>query len=171
MFTFTITAYVRNLKNLKAILEKAKVWQVEHKISDETIMNARLALDQFPLASQVRTACNFARNSGAVILGVEHPVYEDNEKTLTDLQDRIDKVIAYLEAVTPETVQVDLETRMVPIVLVPGKGLTTKYFLEVYAHENFYFHYITAYAILRHYGLSIGKGDYMTNIEFKDLPK
>ena len=169
MYSMTITAYIRNLKNLRAILEKAKAWQAENKITDETIMNARLALDQFPLASQVRTACNFARNSGAVITGVENPVYEDNEKTLADLQGRIDKVIAYLEPITPEKVKDDLETRLVPIVWVPGKGLTAQYFLEVYAHDNFYFHYTTAYSILRHYGLSIGKGDYMTGTEFKDL--
>ena len=63
----------------------------------------------------------------------------------------------------------DLETRLVPLVWMPGKGLTAQYFLEVYAHDNFYFHYTTAYSILRHYGLSIGKGDYMTGTEFKDL--
>ena len=150
MFYFTITAYIRNLTNLRAILEKAKAYQVEHKISDETMLTARLSLDQFALAGQVRSACNFARNSGAIIRGIESPSYEDNEKTIEDLQARIDKVLAYLAEVTPEMVKDDLETRLVPLAWMPGKGLTAKYFLEVYAVSNFYFHYTTAYAILRH---------------------
>lgn len=169
MFNFTITAYTRNLTNLRAILEKAKAYQVEHKISDEAMLNARLSLDQFPLVGQVRSACNFARNSGAVIRGAESPSYEDNEKTLTDLQARIDKVLAYLAEVTPEMLKDDLETRLVPLGWMPGKGITAKYFLEVYAVSNFYFHYTTAYAILRHYGVALGKGDYITGVELKDL--
>lgn len=171
MFDFTIKAYIRDLTNLRAILEKAKEWQVSHKIADETIMNARLTLDQFSLAGQVRSACNFARNSSAVIRGLESPSYDDNEKTLTDLQTRIDKVIAYLREVTEESVATDLETRTVPLAWMPGKGLNAKYFLEVYAHANFYFHYTTAYSILRHYGLAIGKGDYMGQVDIQDLPK
>jgi uncharacterized protein len=171
MFTFTITAYINHLTNLRAILDKAKVWQGEHKISDETIMNARLSLDQFSLTGQVRSACNFARNSAAVIRGLESPSYEDNEKSLSDLQARIDKVISYLKEVTEDSIKNDLETRMVPLAWMPGKGLTAKYFLEVYALSNFYFHYTTAYAILRHYGLPIGKADYMGHVDLKDIAK
>jgi hypothetical protein len=165
----TITAYTKHLTSLRSILEKAKVWQTENKISDETIMNARLALDQFSLAGQVRAACNFARNSAAVIRGLETPVYEDNEKTLSDLQARIDRVLAYLGEVTPESVKDDLETRLVPLYWMPGKGLTAKYFLEEYSLFNFYFHYVTAYSILRHYGLMIGKADYIGGVDLKDV--
>lgn len=169
MFNLTITAYIKNLTSLRVILEKAKAYQAENKIGDEAMLGARLALDQFPLATQVRTACNFARNSAAVIRGVEHPVYEDNEKTLDDLIARIDKVISYLKEVTPELVKDDLDTRMVPLNYMPGKGLTAKYFLEEYALTNFYFHYVTAYSILRHYGVAIGKMDYTGIMELKDL--
>jgi hypothetical protein len=169
MFDLTITAYSRNLIALRAILEKAKDYQAKHKIADETMLNARLTLDQFPLAGQVRAACNFARNSAAVIRGLDQPVYEDNEKTLADLQARIDKVCAYLKEVTPESVKDDLDTRMVPLSWMPGKGLTAKYFMEVYALSNFYFHYVTAYSILRHYGLEVGKSDYMGGFEIQDL--
>ncbi len=170
MYITTIASYSKHLTSLRAILEKAKAYQAEHKISDETMLNARLSLDQFPLAGQVRSACNYARNSSAVIRGVDQPVYEDNEKTIDDLQARIDKVLAYLGEVTLESVQDDLETRLVPLAWMPGKGLTAKYFLEEYAQANFYFHYVTAYSILRHYGLSIGKADYMGgSIELRDL--
>ena len=169
MLTFTLHAYSNHLKNLRAILEKAKIYQHDHKISDETIMNARLTLDQFSLAGQVRSACNFARNSAAVTMGVDSPVYEDTEKSLSDLQMRIDKVLAYIEQVTEVSDTSDLDTRMVPLGWMPGKGLTARYFLEVYALSNFYFHYTTAYAILRHYGLAIGKADYMGSVAIKDL--
>lgn len=170
MYSMTITAYTKHLTSLRAILEKAKAYQAEHKISDETMLNARLALDQFPLAGQVRSTCNFARNSAAVIRGVEQPIYEDDEKTLADLQARIDKVLAYLGEVTPESVKDDLETRLVPLAWMPGKGLTARYFLEEYALSNFYFHYVTAYSILRHHGLAIGKADYMGGgVDLKDL--
>lgn len=169
MFTITITGYIQKLEALKAILEKAKAFQVSHKISDETMLNARLALDQFSLAAQVRTACNFARNSAAVIRGLENPVYEDNEKTIADLQGRIDKVLSYLREVTPESIKDDLESRMVALPWMPGKGLIAKYYLENYALSNFFFHYTTAYSILRHYGLEIGKGDYMGSVDLRDL--
>ena len=169
MFNFTISSYKNHLTNLRAILEKAKTYQGEHKIADETMLNARLILDQFSLAGQVRSACNFARNSAAVMRGVDHPVYEDNEKTLADLQTRIDKVLAYLGEMTEEMVQSDLSTRIVPLPWMPGKGLVATYYLEVYALSNFYFHYTTAYSILRHYGLQIGKGDYLGGIDLKDI--
>jgi hypothetical protein len=169
MFDFTITSYKKHLTNLRAILEKAKAFQAEHKIADETMLNARLILDQFSLSGQVRSACNFARNSAAVMRGVDHPVYEDNEKTITDLQARIDKVLVYLGEVTPEMVKDDLSTRLVPLPWMPGKGLVAKYYLEVYALSNFYFHYTTAYSILRHYGLQIGKGDYLGDVDLKDI--
>lgn len=169
MFYSTISIYIKYLTNLRAILEKAKAYQAEHKISDETMVNARLTLDQFSLAGQVRSACNYARNSGAVIRGLEQPSYDDNEKTLADLQARIDKVLAYLAEITPEMVKDNLETSLVPLTWMPGKGLTAKYFLEIYAPSNFYFHYVTAYSILRHYGLAIGKADYTGGIELQDL--
>jgi hypothetical protein len=169
MFNLTITTYSKNLGNLKAILEKAKAWQTAQKINDETIMNARLALDQFNLASQVRSTTNFAKNTAAALCAVEAPVFEDNEKTLSDLQARIDKVIAFLGTLTPDMVKDDLETRIIPLAWMPGKGLTAKYFVEEYALMNFYFHYTTAYSILRHYGLAIGKMDYMTGVDLRDV--
>jgi hypothetical protein len=171
MYNTIITPYITHLNNLKAILTKAIAWQAENKITDEAIMGARLALDMFPLASQVRIATNFARNSGATLCGLENPVYEDTEKTLTELQARIDKVISYLQGLTEDMVKTDLETRIVALPWMPGKGLVAKYYLESYAHSNFYFHYTTAYAILRHYGLAVGKGDYMGNLmgNMKDI--
>jgi hypothetical protein len=169
IFTLTVTAYIRQLTNLRAILEKAKQWQVDHKITDEIILSARLALDQFSFIQQIRSTTNFAKNSAAALCGVEAPIFDDNEKSLTDAQIRIDAVLAFLTELTPEMVKGDLDTRIVPLSWMPGKGLTAKYFVEVYALTNFYFHYTTAYSILRHYGLAIGKGDFTGVLEMKDL--
>jgi hypothetical protein len=169
MFNFTVTSYINQLTSLKAILEKAKVMQENLKISDEALLNARLALDQFPLVRQVQIACDHAKKGSAVLCGVTAPVFEDNEKTLGELFERIDKTIAFLSTLSEENV-VDLATApMVPLYWAPGKGLMAKYFVETYARNNFSFHYTTAYSILRHYGLAIGKGDYMGGLELKDL--
>ena len=169
MFENYVTAYIRHLTNLKNILDKAKVWQEEMKIKDDVILGARLALDMFPLAMQIRGVTNFARQSGSALCSIEYPKFEDNETNLLQLQERIDKSITFLSALQPEQVANDLETRMVPISWMPGKGFVAKYFLEVYAHDNFYFHCTVAYTILRHYGLKIGKSDFTGQIELKDL--
>lgn len=169
MFESTIGVYVKHLTNLRAILEKAKAFQAERKITDEAMLGARLALDQFPLASQVRIACNSARDAGSTLCGLPNLSYEDNEKTLADLQARIDKVLAHLATLSPAMVKDDLDTRLVPMYWMPGKGIPARFFVERYTHDNFYFHYVTAYSILRHYGLSIGKMDFMGGVELKDL--
>lgn len=169
MFDATVTAYVRHLGNLRAILEKAHVWQLEKKISDETIMNARLALDQFSFAAQVRSMTVAAKNGGGVLCGIEYPIFQDTEKTIPELITRIDSTVQFLKTLDPTMVMGDVEGKIVPMAWMPGKGIDGKFYTEVYTVSNFYFHYVTAYSILRHVGLEIGKGDYMGNVEFKDV--
>lgn len=169
MFTITITMYIDHLTNLKAIIEKAKVWQESQKIKDETMMNARLTLDQFSFAQQVRSTTNFARQAAGALCNVEVPKFEDTEVTLSDLQKRIDDTLSFLSTVSEKDIATDLETRLIPLYWMPGKGLTAKYFVEKYSLSNFFFHYTTAYSILRHHGLAIGKADYMGNVVLHDL--
>ena len=169
LFTFTITAYLRNLNNLKGILEKAAQWQQVGKLQDDAIMNARLALDQFTFARQVRAATNFAKASGEVLTEVKAPVFDDNETSLSDLIKRVAVTIDYLTSLKEEMIRNDLESRMIALPWVPGKGLVAKFYVEVYAHMNFMFHYTTAYSILRHYGLTIGKADYMGEVPLLPL--
>lgn len=168
LFNLTITSYIKNLTNLKGVLTKAKAWQESSSFTEEALLNAHLAIDQFPFVRQVQMTADHAKRGGAVLCGIEAPKYEDNEKTIEELQARIDKTITFLSTLTPDMVKDDLETRMVPFTYVPGKGFTAKYFVEVYALTNFYFHYTTAYSILRNFGLSIGKQDYMS-LELQDL--
>lgn len=169
MFDITITSYVRNLNNLKNILAKAKVWQEEKKINEDVLVGARLTLDQFPLSRQVQMMCDFAKKSGALLSGVEIPMFPDTEKTIDELVGRIDKTLAFLATLPKDVVAPGLETKMIPMPWTPGKGLTAKYYIESYALPQFYFHYTTAYSILRHHGLAIGKGDYMGVVDLKDI--
>jgi hypothetical protein len=168
MYTIT-TNYIKYLTNVEAILVKANAWKEEKKISDETLCNARLILDQFPLATQIQVMTDAAKKSAAVIAGVEAPVYEDNEKTMAELIARVQKTRVFLESLPKDVVAPALDTTVIPFKWAPGKGYTAKYYVEFYAMSNFYFHMVTAYSILRHYGLSIGKMDFMGNLELTDL--
>jgi hypothetical protein len=168
LYTLT-TNYITYLGNIETILQKADAWKDEKKVTDEALCNTRLAIDMFPLARQVQFFSDFAKRSGALIAGVEAPVYEDNEKTIAELIARVQKTKAFLESLPKDTVADGLDTKMVPFVWVPGKGFTAKYYLETYATGNFYFHLVTAYAILRHHGLTIGKMDFLGAIDLKDL--
>lgn len=168
-FSIVVSSPITHLTNLKNILAKAKSWQESNGYKEEAVLAAHLAVDQFPLVKQVQLASDYAKRLGATLCGVEAPKYEDNEKTFAELEARIDKTIEFLSTLKEDMVKNDLETRLVPLPWMPGKGLTAKYYVEIYGVSNFYFHYTTAYAILRNFGLPIGKGDYMGNLSFKDL--
>ena len=168
LFDLTITSYIRNLTYLKNILIKAKAWQETAGFSDEALCNAHLAVDQFSLARQIQIASDNAKKGGAVLCGIEAPKFEDSEKTIGELTTRIDKTIEFLSTLTKDMVKDDLETRRIPFMWAPGKGFTAKFYVEQYTLSNFYFHYVTAYSILRNFGLTIGKTDYMT-LDLVDL--
>ena len=169
MYNTTITLYIRNLTNLKVILVKAKAWQETQGYKDEAIMGAHLAVDQFPLVRQVQMAADLAKKSGAIIAGVEVPSYEDNETTLAELQARVDKTIEFLSSLPKDVVAPDLDTKMIPYPWVKGKGFIARYYVEEYALPQFYFHYTITYSILRNFGLSIGKQDFLGTVDLRDL--
>jgi hypothetical protein len=169
MFALHTQLYTKHLENLKAILEKAISWQAEAKLQDDAILQARLALDMFPFVSQVRFTTNYAKSAIATYVGETAPSFTDDEKTLVQLIERIDKTLAYIASVSLSSLKDDLDTRLVPLAWMPGKGIVARYYVEEYALSNFFFHYTTAYDILRHYGLQIGKGDYLGNVSLKDL--
>jgi hypothetical protein len=152
------------------MLKKAESWQTEHGVSDEVICGARLALDQFPLSKQVQIMTDYAKKAGAIIAGVENPVFVDGEQTLAELGDRLEKTKVFLQSLKTDTPADSFATTMIPMMWMKGKGITAKHYVETYGLSQFYFHYVTAYSILRHYGLAIGKGDYIgTTIELHNL--
>ncbi|MXS84320.1 DUF1993 domain-containing protein [Nitrosomonas oligotropha] len=162
MYKTSIPVFKQLLTSLSAILTKAEAYAATKKFEPAVLLNAQLYPDMFPLIRQVQVAADFAKSVSARLAGVEVPAYEDNEQTFADLQARIAKTLAFIESLTPA--QFDgSETR--DIVLRPGtpkeKKMVGHNYLINYGLPQFFFHVTTAYAILRHNGLEVGKGDFM----------
>lgn len=168
MYNSTVPYFVRMLGNLKNILVKAEAWAKEKKIEESTLLGARLALDQFSFVKQVQVVCDNAKGTVARLAGAEPPKMEDTEQTVAELIARVEKTIVYVKTVTAEQFE-GSEERKITLPYFPDKYLLGLEYLNGYALPNFYFHMTTAYSILRHYGLAIGKADYAGGMEFKDL--
>ncbi|MDO8566091.1 MAG: DUF1993 domain-containing protein [Candidatus Moranbacteria bacterium] len=168
MYNVTVPNFVRVLGNLKNILVKAQAWAEEKKIDETTLLGARLALDQFSFVKQVQVASDNAKGTAARLIGAESPMMEDNEQTIAALVERIEKTIAYLQTLKPEQFE-GSEERQVTLKYFPGKYILGLDYVNGYGLPNFYFHVNVAYSILRHYGLSIGKADYIGDLPFKNL--
>lgn len=165
MYQASIPALVRALKNLDAILGKAAAHAEAKKIDPSVLINSRLYPDMFALARQVQIATDTAKGCGARLAGQEPPKYEDTEASFPELSARIQKTVAYLEAFGPE--QIDgSEERPITLTL-RGKqvSFTGSNYLLSFVLPNFYFHVTTAYAILRHNGVEIGKPDYLGKLQ------
>jgi len=166
LYTVAVPMTIKSLQNLKAILAKAKVFAEAKKIEESVLLEARLALDQFPFVKQVQIVCNNANGTAGRLTGVEAPKMENDEKTLAELEARIEKTIAFVSSLTEAQFE-GSEEQKVPIYFLPGKYLPGYEYVTEMALPNFYFHLTTAYSILRHYGLELGKADYLGNIDFK----
>lgn len=161
MYQSSVPVLVKMLGNLSAILAKAAAYAEAKKIEPRVLLEARLAPDMFPLTRQVQIATDMAKGCGARLAGVEVPKYEDNEASFKELEERIAKTIAFLKGLKPEQIDGSEEREItVPTPREPLRFLGQPYLLE-WVLPNFYFHVTTAYAILRHNGLDIGKGDYL----------
>jgi uncharacterized protein len=163
MYQASVPRFVNILGNLSNILDKAQAHVDAKKLDSATLTTYRLFPDMLPMTKQIQIACDTAKGVVARLAGVEIPVYEDNEKTLVDLKARVAKTIAFIQTVTSG--QID-GTEDKEIVIKRGdkethyKGMQ---FLLGHALPNFYFHVTTAYNILRHNGVEIGKRDYLGN--------
>jgi hypothetical protein len=151
------------LRNLDAILARAQAHAAAKKIAPEVLLGARLFPDMLPMIKQVQIATDHAKGAVARLAGAEVPRYEDTEQTFDDLRARIAKTIAFVESFAAEQFAGAAER---PIALrVGGKdwSFTGRDYLLGFALPNFYFHLVTAYNILRHNGVEIGKADYLGN--------
>jgi hypothetical protein len=149
------------LGNLHAILSKAQAHAQARGVDELVLTSARLYPDMLPLGNQVMIATDTAKGCAARLAGVTPPVYEDTEKTFAELNERIAKTLVYLQSFKPE--QIDgSEGREVVLKRRTGEerhqGLP---YLQNIAQPNFFFHVTTAYAILRHNGVEIGKRDFL----------
>jgi hypothetical protein len=167
LHALTITQFTKMLQNLSACLDKAAGFADAKKIDAEVLLNSRLSPDQFHLLRQIQVACDTAKGCAARLTGKDAPAHEDNEKTLADAKSRIEKVVAHLRSYSEKDFA-GAEERRVSQPRWAGKSLTGREFALQHAIPNFYFHVTTAYAILRHNGVELGKKDYLGPLPFKE---
>jgi hypothetical protein len=161
MYQASAPRFARMLRNLSAMLGKAQAHCEAKKLDAAALTGYRLYPDMFPFTRQVQIACDQAKGALARLAGVEPPKHEDTEQTFAELQARIAKALDFVESL--KSTQVDgSETREIVLKLRSGelkfKGVD---YLFNHAYPNFYFHVTTAYAILRHNGVEIGKKDFV----------
>ena len=168
LYDLTVVQFSKMLNNLSAILEKAEAFSVEKKFDVSVLLNSRLAPDQFNLIRQVQIACDTAKLGVARITGKveEAPKHEDTETTLPELQMRIKSVVSYLSGFKQKDFA-NAESQKVSQPRWEGKYLTGLEFTIQHAIPNLYFHITTAYSILRHNGVNIGKKDYLGAMPYK----
>lgn len=166
LFDLTVPQFIRMLKNLDAILDKAEGFSKTKNFDVQVLMNDRLAPDMFALIKQVQIACDTAKLCAARLSGKEAPVNDDSEKTLSDIKNRIQGTIRFLETMKPLDFN-GAEEKHITQPRWEGKYLTGKEYVIHHAVPNLYFHITTAYAILRHNGVDVGKKDYLGELPFK----
>ena len=161
MYQASVPVFTRMLENLDGILGKAAAYAETKKIDQLVLINSRLYPDMFPLARQVQIVSDTAKGAVARLAGAEPPKYADSETTFSELRERVRKTSSYLNTFGPE--QIDGSEERTITLPMRGKSVTFLGlpYLVHFAIPNFYFHISTAYGILRHNGVEIGKQDYL----------
>lgn len=164
MYQASVPVFQQMLKSLRGILEKAQQQAEAMKVQPEVLLQARLYPNMFPLVRQVQIATDFAKGCPARLAGQDPPRYEDVEKSFPELLARIDRVLEFIGSIPADRID-GQEGRTISLT-VGGQAMTFQgqpYLLH-FAMPNFYFHLTTAYAILRHNGIEVGKRDFVTAI-------
>lgn len=161
MYQASVPVFIRTLNNLVGILEKGATHAETKKIDPSVLVNSRLFPDMFPLARQVQIASDIAKRGVAQLAGIEAPKFEDNETTFTELIDRIQKTISYLDTFKPEQVDGSEEKTITLQMRNNTLSFQGMPFLLYFVLPNVYFHVTTAYDILRHCGVEVGKQDFL----------
>jgi len=161
MYQTSVPTFTRVLNNLAAILEKAAAHSEARKIDPAALLGARLYPDMFPLTRQVQLAADTAAGGAARLAGVEVPVYENNESSFAELISRTRKTIAQLETIKPEQLDGTEEKTISWQTRSSTKSMQGLPYLLNHVLPNLFFHTTTAYNILRHNGVELGKMDYL----------
>ena len=161
MHAMSYDVFKRGLLQLQHVMEKAVANAEARKFETGVLVGARLAPDMLPFAKQIQLTSDFAKNSMARLAGIDPPKFDDTETTMDELFARVKKTIAFIDSVPAASLE-GSETRDIKIPLrdrtVEFKGLA---FLQHWAIPNFFFHHVTAYNLLRHNGVDIGKRDFL----------
>lgn len=161
IYDATIPPLKRVLSNLAAILKKGEEYADAKKVEHQVLLNSRLFVDMYPLTRQVQIATDMSKGAGARLAAIEIPKYEDNETSFAELQARIAKTIAFLDAITPEQLE-GAEAREITITIRKADlKFSGQDYLLKWVLPNVYFHVSTAYNILRHNGVELGKQDFL----------
>jgi uncharacterized protein len=164
MYDAAVPGMVHSLKNLDAILDKAVAYAEGKKVDPTILVGSRLAIDMLPFSTQIHRATETARGGAARLAQMDIPSLPDEDKTVAELKDRLAKTVAFLESI-PKEKFTGAEDRTITQKLA-GRDMTfpAKQYLFGFMIPNFYFHVTTAYAILRHNGVEIGKIDFLRGI-------
>jgi len=164
-----IRQFARTLRNLDAVLDKATKYAESRKFDVNNFCATRLFPDMLPFVSQIRIACDHAKSAAANLSGKDAPKHEDTETTMPELRARIAKCLAYLDTFTAADFERTTPETMIRLPNRPGKGLRAAEYLYARQIPNFFFHVTTAYNLLRHGGVDIGKNDYLGTLAFVEL--
>ena len=161
MYSASVPIFTTMLGNLANWLDRAEAYAVEKKFDPAVLLGTRLAPDMLPFTRQVQIACDGAKFCVARLAGIDAPRFEDNEATIADLKNRIAKTLAFVASVTPA--QIDgTEEKDITIPRREGNSVMKgEPYLKHFVLPNLFFHVTTAYALLRHNGVPLGKGDYL----------
>ena len=163
----SVVQVAKMLRNLEVWLDKGVAHAESRSWDPELLLAARLAPDQYPLLKQVQAACDAAKALAARIAGVEVPSHPDEEKTLAEVRERIHKTLAFLETVGPDQLHGG-EARELALPFLGEKRIKGQDYVAEMAVPNFYFHVVTAYSILRHAGVALGKRVFIGSMKVYD---
>jgi hypothetical protein len=161
MYESSIPVLIRNLNNLSAFLVKAANHASEKDIDGGVLASSRLFPNMLPLTSQIQIACDVSKGAAARLSGIEAPSYEDNEASFEELQTRIAKTVKFLESIPAEKID-GSEEKEITLKAGPTEfKFSGKTYVQNFVLPNVYFHATTAFNILRHNGVEIGKMDFL----------
>lgn len=161
MYSASVPVFTRMLDHLLQWLDKAEAHAQAKKFDTSVYLAARLAPDMLPFTKQIQIACDAAKFGVARLAGVESPKFDDNEASLAELRERIRKTMDFIASVPVEA----FDGSDARDIVVPRRDgnivLKGEFYLKHYVQPNFYFHVTTAYGLLRHNGVPLGKGDFL----------
>ena len=161
MYQASVPRFVHMLGNLSAMLEKAEAHVDARKVDPTALINFRLFPDMFPFSRQIQVTCDVSKGAIARLAGVEVPKHEDVEQTFPELRARIAKTVGFIQTIRPEQVDGSEDKDIVVKLGKQEYRFKGMQYLLNYAYPNFYFHVTTAYNILRHNGVELGKKDFV----------
>jgi hypothetical protein len=164
MYQASVPVFLQGLRTLGAILEKAEAQAAERKFDPVFLLNDRLAPDMFPFSRQVQIASDHAKGATARLADLEVPKFEDTEKCFGELRQRLARVAEFVQSVDRNLIDGSEERAITLTIGCRAMTFTGQTYLLHFALPNFFFHHTTAYAILRHNGIGIGKRDFIGEI-------